>query len=89
MSSTKIIGKNTTVDILPNGVFYTGEGFVRYARFKKIQEIKDASSMINSRHIEIRDDEGELLISISSSEFPDYDDLYNEILQAWRFFWFH
>lgn len=89
MSTTKIIGKTTTVDILPNGVFYTGDGFARYARFKKTQEIKDVPSMINSRHIEMRDDTGELLISISSSEFPDYDVVYNEILQAWRFFWFH
>lgn len=89
MSTTRIIGKSTTVDIFPNGVFYTGGGSARFARFKKMQKIEDVQTMMNNHSLEIKTAEGEVLMSIPKTEFPDYDELYNEIVQAWRLFWFH
>lgn len=79
-------GTDSWVRLVPNGVFYGTHNnkHVQFFRHKKIACVDEYSS---SRYIQLKDDDGDVMVSIPKSYFAEFDDLYVQILHGWSTFW--
>lgn len=87
MSTTKIIGKTTTVDVFPTGIFYTESlsNRVRFVSFESMRTI-DAHPGWRS-HLSIHILGSDEVLNIPENEYGALKDLYDPIVKSWMLFW--
>ncbi len=81
-----IQGPNSTVTIVPNGLFYNEITSKRttFVRFKMVTSIDEHTIL---RKITLSDISGRTILSIPRSGCQEYETLYTDILEAWTAFW--